>query len=311
MRNLMIAIALVVAIVAVFAMGQPASAAVYKQGIVYVIYEEDIIKDKTDVNSNGVPDVVEDIATQLNAAREVFKDVFNFPDPLDSPRFKNATSIEIDIDLKEVMKVNGLAYSGVRKNSKHDPNEPAIHIKVANTFDPHKNPTPAHEYFHLIQYGATYFRNSWFLEGMAHWSEDSVSKIKNYPSGNDVPVKLNSEDAENQIFESKYQAAEQLWYPLAVSMEDKETIPDDLMNKYKYVDGSAVFHDNIIYGPKVMLKVIQTMKSKEDIAAEKFGGMSKWRKDGQRSEQNNPIIMDSVREVYNDRILERITNVIN
>lgn len=299
MRNLIIALALVVALA--FALIRPASAAVYQQGIVYVIYEDSVIKNKADINSNGVPDIVEDIATQLNAAREVFKDVFNFPDPLDSPRFKNATSIEIDIEEKEVMKVNGQAFSASRKNSKHDPNERALHIKVSNTFDPHKNPTPTHEYFHLIQYGTTYFRNGWYLEGMARWSEDAVRKIKKYPSGADVPVKLKNEAAENQIFEGKYKIAEEFWYPLAVNMKDKATIPSNIMNKYKYVDGSPVFHDNIFYGANVMRKVLQTMKSKENIAAEQFGGVQKWRKDGQRAAQNNPIIMDCVREVYNSK----------
>ena len=298
MRNLIMALALV------FAMIQPASAAVYQQGIVYVIYDETgdkAPKNKADINSNGVPDVVEDIATQINAAREVYKDVFNFPDPLESPRFKNATSIEIDMESKTEMKVNGQAFSASRKNSKHDPNERALHIKVANTFDPRKNATPAHEYFHLIQYGTTYFRNGWFLEGMARWSQDVIEKTKKYPSGSDVPAKLNSKVEENQIFKGKYKVASELWYPLAVNMKDKAIIPSNIVNKYKYVDGSPVFHDNIFYGPNVMRKVLQEMKSKEEVAATQFGGVQKWRKDGQRAEQNNAIIMDCVREVYKSK----------
>ena len=293
---------LIMALALVFALIQPTSAAVYQQGIVYVIYDETgdkSPKNKADVNSNGVPDVVEDIATQLNAARELFKDVYNFPDPLSSDRFKNVTSIEVDMESKEVMKVNGQAFSSVRKNSKHDPNERSLHIKVSNAFDPHKNTTPAHEYFHLIQYGTTYFRNSWFLEGMARWSQDSVEKIKEYPNGMDLPIKLNSQTAEKQIFEGKYKVANELWYPLAVNMKDKATIPATLTNKYKYADGAPVFHDNIIYGPNVMRQVLQVMKSKEEVAATKFGGgMKNWRRNGQRNEQNNSIIMDCVREVY-------------
>ena len=279
-----------------------ASAAVYQQGIVYVIYEETgnaAIKDKTDINSNGVPDMVEDIATQLNATREVFKDVFNFPDPLASERFKNVTSIEIDIAAKEDMEHNGLAFSGVRKNSKHDPNERAIHIQVANTVDPHKTPTSEHEYFHLIQYGATYFRNQWFLEGMARWSQDSVSKIKKYPSGGNFSWKLKNKGAEEKIFKSSYGAAEYFWYPLALNMRDKATIPDTLIKKYRYVDGSPVFEDNVIYGANTMREVLRVMKSKEDIAANEYGGVKKWHSmDGQRYEGNNKIILDCVREVY-------------
>lgn len=292
------------ALALVFAFVQPASAAVYQQGIVYVIYDETgdkAPKDTADINSNGVPDVIEDIATQLNAAREVFKDVYNFPDPLDSARFKGVTSIEIDIDTKESMKVNGKAYSGVRKKSKHDPNESAIHIRVANTVDPHKNPTSTHEYFHLIQYGATYFRNGWFLEGMARWSEDAVSEIKKYPGGTEIPVTLNSTAAQNKIYQEKYKAASMLWYPLAVNMGDKDTIPSNVVKKYKYVDGSPVFHDNVIYGANVMRDVIKAMQSREETAAAQFGGMAKWRKDGQRADQNNQFIMDSVKEVHDSK----------
>ncbi len=285
---------LIMAIALAFAMIQPASAAVYQQGVVYVIYEDNIITNKADINSNGVPDIVEDIATQVNAAREVFA-TFNFPDPLQSERFKNVTSIEVDV---ETTGKGGNAFSGVRKNSKHNPNERAIHIKVANTVNPHTSETPAHEYFHLIQYGATYFRNAWYLEGMARWSQDSVART-DYPDGKNVSSTLKDKSTEEKLFKNSYSAAEKLWYPLAVNMNDKATIPDSIVGKYKYVDGSPVFKDNIIYGANVMRKVILTMKSKEEVAAEQFGGIKEWRKSGQRSEKNNPFIMESVREVYN------------
>lgn len=293
-------------VIAIFAMMPTtiSSAAVYQQGIVYVIYDEQNnvgSLNKNDMNENGVPDVVEDIATQVNAARELFHDVFNFPDPLKSDRFKNVTSIEIDIAEKSVMKNNGNAFSGVRKNSKHNPNERALHIRIANTVNPHKNSTPAHEYFHLIQYGTTYFRNKWFLEGMARWSQDSVSKINKYPDGKNIPIVLNNKLSEQQIFEGSYNTAGKLWYPLAVNVHDKAKIPSSLMKKYHYVDGSSVFHDDIFYGPNVMREVLLTMKSKENIAAEKFGDANNWRKKGQRSDTNNKIILDCVREVYNNR----------
>ena len=295
---------LFMALTLIFLTANSASAAVYQQGIVYVIYDEEgaaAPADKSDVNSNGVPDMVEDIATQLNAARELFKDVFKFPDPLESARYKNVTSIEVDIGDKVVMKHNGFAYVGVRKKSKHDPNERAIHIKVANTVNPHKNSTPAHEYFHLIQSGTTYFGNKWYIEGMARWSQDSVSKIKKYPDGKNISSTLDNPASKAQIFKEKYKVAKLLWYPLAVAANDKQKIPDSLIKKYKYTDGSAVFHDNIIYGPNVMREVMLLMKSKENLAAEKFGDKKIWRRKGRRADSNNEIILDCVREVYNSK----------
>lgn len=297
MRILMMVIGLLLAVI------PTASAAVYQQGIVYVIYDEnevDEVKDRTDLNSNGVPDMIEDIATQINAARELFKDVFDFPDPLESQRFKNVTSIEVDILARENMNNrSGQAISGVRKQSKHNPNERAIRIKVASNLNPHKSATPEHEYFHLVQYGATYFRNRWFLEGMASWSQDSVSKIKEYPDGKSIKSTLNDKAALEEIYQDRYSTSKSLWYPLAVSKKDKAKIPAAMIEKYKYVDGSPVFHDDIFYGPNVMLAVLREMKSREEVAAANFGGVNKWRKEGQRDDGNNEIIMDCVRDVYN------------
>lgn len=280
-----------------------ADAAIYRQGIIYVIYDEAgerSVTNKADVNANGVPDVVEDIATQVNAAREVFQGVFDFPDPLNAARFKNVSSIEINIEAKDALKFNGLAYSTVRKKSAHDLNERALHFKVANTINPHTSSTPAHEYFHLVQYSATYFRNAWYLEGMARWSQDSVAKI-NYPDGADIHFKLKSKSAEEKIFNGKYDMADFLWYPLAVNMRDKVTLPAELVAKYRYVDGAPVFQDDIIFGPNVMLKILRVLKSKENLAAEKFGGVKEWRKKGQRAELNNEFILESVREVYHGK----------
>lgn len=293
------------AVALLFMVTTSADAAIYRQGIIYVIYDEAgerSLANKTDANSNGVPDVVEDIATQVNAAREVFQGVFDYPDPLQSARFKNVTSIEIDIDARDAMnKFNGLAFSTVRKKSAHDPNARALHFKIANTINPHTSSTPAHEYFHLIQYGATYFRNAWYLEGMARWSQDSVTKI-NYPDGADIHFKLKSKSAEEKIFNGKYEMADFLWYPLAVNMRDKVTLPAELVAKYKYVDGAPVFQDDIIFGAHVMLKVLHALKAKENLAAEKFGGVKEWRKTGQRAEVNNEIILDCVKEVYHGKL---------
>ena len=133
---------------------------------------------------------------------------------------------------------------------------------------------------------------------MARWSQDSVAATK-YPDGKNVSSTLKDKSTEEKLFKNSYSAAEKLWYPLAVNMNDKATIPDRIVSKYKYVDGSPVFKDNVIYGANVMRKVILTMKSKEEVVAEQFGGIKEWRKSGQRSEKNNPVIMESVREVYN------------
>ena len=191
--------------------------------------------------------------------------------------------------------------SGINAESKHNPNESALHIDIASTADPHKNSTPAHEYFHLIQYGATYFRNGWYLEGMARWSQDSVDQIKKYPSDKNFSWTLKNKASEAQIYGAKYKAANLLWYPMSVELKDKAKIPSGIMKGYKYVDGTPVFKDNVFYGPNVIKRVLMEMKTKEDEAATAFGGRKQWIKDGVRDDQNNKYIMDCVRTVYDNQ----------
>ncbi|MFC3264837.1 hypothetical protein ACFOEX_00490, partial [Camelimonas abortus] len=42
---------------------------------------------------------------------------------------------------------------------------------INRTRDFSRNPTAAHEMFHLFQYGYGMFKTGWLLEGMARWSE--------------------------------------------------------------------------------------------------------------------------------------------
>ena len=276
-------------------------AEVYHQDVVYVIYQtegEDAVPN-VDVNDNGVPDMVEDTATQINAARKVFHDVFDFPDPLKSKRYSKIKSIEVVVTARK-SKGNGVAYSSPHNKSRRDPNENVLLIKVVSDLK-NTNSTPAHEYFHLIQYGTSWFSNPWYLEGMARWSQDAVAEIKKYPNGKNMSWTLKDKASEAKIFEGKYNVAKLLWYPLAVALDDKQKIPDSLVKKYRYADGSPVFKDNVFYGPNVMRQIMLMLPSKEEQAAEEFGGRSQWRKKGRRNPQNNKYILECVRAVYNER----------
>ncbi len=291
---------ILLALMFLFASIAPGEAEVHQQGVVYVVFErtgENAVK-ADDVNQNSVPDVVEDIAIQINAAREVFHDVCGFPDPFKSPRYPNIGTIEVHVLAKANMgNSNGLAYSG-KWTSKDGSGKRALHIKVAAVVDPRKNSTPAPEYFHLIQYGATYFRNSWYLEGMARWSQDSIHAVKKYPTVKSMYMTLNSRLSKAAIFSERYKAANLLWYPLAVECKDKTEIPSSVMKKYRYADGTPVFQDDIFYGANVMNKVLAAMHEKEAVAAAGYADQKTWRKDGVRSDENNELILECVREVY-------------
>ena len=58
----------------------------------------------------------------------------------------------------------------------HRPSDPPEGVEVV-TIDlaaklPTRNLSPAHELFHVFQNGYSQFKNAWYYEGMARWSED-------------------------------------------------------------------------------------------------------------------------------------------
>lgn len=133
-----------------------------------------------DTDSNGVPDHVEDVAKQVWAARRLFCEVLGFPDPLTSARYAGVTCIEICIrDRAELGGRNGAAYDEsqrARRIPEGKPDDRAIVMALGRHVVAAKNLSPAHELFHLIQYGATYFKNGWFLEGQTRWSEHALGQ---------------------------------------------------------------------------------------------------------------------------------------
>jgi len=144
----------------------------------------------TDVDANSVPDHVEDVAKQVWAAHQLFCGVLDFPDPFKSERDPNLTCVEVRIwDRNEIGGGNGVAFESAqraREIPEGTREDRAIVMSIGKHVDARKNVTPAHEFFHMIQYGTTYFKNSWYLEGMARWSEhglggDGVGETKYGP----------------------------------------------------------------------------------------------------------------------------------
>lgn len=128
-----------------------------------------------DRDGNGVPDRVEDVARQVWAARAYFCGVLGFPDPYAGERFGGANCLQVSLHHPDrIGGLNGVAYrraQRARAIPEGKPDDRALVVAVSTTVDPLRNATPAHEFFHLVQYGATYFGNGWFLEGMARWAE--------------------------------------------------------------------------------------------------------------------------------------------
>lgn len=257
--------------------------------------------DTTDGNTNGIPDQVEDVMTQVQAARKLFVDVLGFPDPLKTERFRSARFIDISFRHKDVLKMNGVAYDELQRYNRpgDPPGTRSIAFTLASSLKAPANLSPAHEFFHLIQYSTTYFKNRWFLEGTARWSERALGV------GGLGPARILSAwplpgERKQAIAAMSYEASEHLWNPLAAKMDKEGTIPDSpalqAVQAMKYTDGSTVLKDLRLTGWKFIRDVVSGLGQMDDTAFRELG-YDKWSEANQRSEKNNAYLFRVIENI--------------
>lgn len=276
---------------------------VHQAGKIRVFYQREGVNavDPADRNKDGVPDQVEDVLTQVLAAREVFVEVLGFPDPLQTQRFRTASYIDISFRHKDVLKSNGVTYDELQRYNK--PGDPkgtlSISFTLATSVKAATNLTPAHEFFHLIQNSTTYFKNNWFSEGTARWSERALG------AGGLGPAKILSawplsEDQAAAVVAMSYEASVQFWNPLAAKADEKGVIPESpalaRVQALRYTDGTPVLKDLRLTGWMFMREVLQALDHADDIAFRELG-YDRWTEENQRSPKNNAYIMRCVQSV--------------
>ncbi len=282
----------------------------YVRGPIRVFYttEGDSAVPPADADRNGTPDHVEDVAKQIHAAHQLFCTTLKFPDPLKSERYKGVTCIEVGLRHRDqIGGGNGVAFDEsqrARSIPEGKPTDRAIVMSIGVHVVPQKNVTPAHELFHLIQYGATYFKNKWFLEGQARWSEhglgkDGLGDIKYSPRGPwpQKPPHL------QQLVKMSYDSEFVLWNPISFKADARGSLTarqlGQELTSVKYSDGTPVIRDFELKGAKLMREVLIEMGKLDDVAFKNLG-YEKWTEDNQRSERNNPYvyqaIMDALRQ---------------
>ncbi|WP_160168294.1 SHD1 domain-containing protein [Novipirellula maiorica] len=263
-----------------------------------------------DTNASGTPDHVEDITKQIWAAKKLFCDVLEFPDPLTSERYPGVTCIEVYLrDREEFGGGNGAAYDEsqrARKIPEGKPDDRAIVMNIGRHVVASQNITPAHEFFHLVQYGATYFKRRWFLEGQTRWSEhalgkDGIGDVKYFPQGPWPQPAMNLPT----LFSMTYDAEFVLWNPIAVGTDPKGTLPLTPELKgvagLRYSDGSPVLNDLSLTGADIMREILIELGKMDDIAFKELE-YADWSEANQKaSETDNYIyqaIMDTLRRRY-------------
>ncbi len=255
-----------------------------------------------DSDSSGVPDHVEDVARQVSAARELFCSVLKFPDPFQSKRYEGVNCIEISLrERLEIGGGNGVAFESAQRAKKIDEGKPGdrtLVIAIGKHVDATKNITPAHEFFHLIQYSTTYFKNRWYLEGQTRWAEHAlhtggVGDVKYSPRG-PWPQKAMHLPL---LFEMTYDAEFVLWNPIALRTDRRGELSEKevpiALQRMQYSDGTPVVRDLALNGAAVMRDILLELGKQDDVAFKELG-YKDWSEDNQRSPKNNPFIYQAI-----------------
>lgn len=279
----------------------------YKVGHIRVFYDTEgphAVQTK-DVNKNDIPDQVEDLMSQTWCAHYIFVDTLGFPDPIKSERYKKAEYLDINLLAKKTLGLSGSAYDGLQRFRREidDDETRAICFDIGTNVTPSGNPTPTHEYFHLIQYSMTYFKPRWYLEGMARWSEHAVSKdgIGKMKYKGPWP---HDKIGRAELFKMTYDTQYHLWNPLARRLDSKGKIPvtdaSKMARQMRYANGKQVLKDFKLNGSEFIKAVLVRLGEFDDIAKEELG-FKTWAEKNQKSLDNSPYVYKAVMDVAREQ----------
>ena len=254
----------------------------------------------TDRNGNGLPDQVEDCLLQTRAAWLLWIEGLGFPNPLLSPRYEGVAIIDIHFLNRAALGSNGVAYDEIQRFGHRGDAEGtgSLAFDVATSVNPAQNLTPAHELFHLIQNGATYFKNRWFTEGTARCSEQALGE-----GGMGKGLRGRwplAEGVRERLDEMAYDAAAQVWEPLIGRSNRLAGIPPEKLPSalpaMRYTDGSVILKDLEWQGWEILREVILALGEADDRAA-KERGLERWSEEEQKAASNTPYLLETIETV--------------
>ncbi len=252
----------------------------------YSLQGENALEHREDLNANGTPDVVEDIMTQLVTMRDMLLHL-GFRHPLQQPRYKGVQQIRLRM---LAIEKKGLAFDSARSYPGGDCSlfiTLGSHLKSGNL-------TPAHELFHLFQYGYTMFKRPWFLEGMARWSE-SVLGAKSV-----APAPIPRDSSARKAFFNRGYSASEVWYALAYGADPigRLTVPDSIASM-RYVSGRKALEDTRLPGAPFILAVLEALGD-ADRKVGRENGMPRyaWPESFQRDPQHDEPMWAAIEGVY-------------
>lgn len=229
---------------------------------------------QTDSNYNNVPDFIENIGKRLMESNKFFKYEVGLKSPLKSKRYKGrAHYIDVNVlDFSNNKKgpKNGVAYDGTPKFNRSFVGKASVNVlamDISGAVNLNSN-TVEHELFHLYQNGYTYFKNRWYTEGTARWSELVIKG--RIGKGSKLP---NTKIAKEKLFKKSYDA-NFFWNELII-ITDKNNL-----------------------GKSFIKNLLEELDSVDDIAAISRGiNVKDWKESEQRSTKNNFYIWQAINSV--------------
>lgn len=255
--------------------------------IYYSLQGKDALRYPQDSTGDGVPDVIKDIGRQLQAAQYLYTSLLGLRSPLRQKIYAQAR--QINLYLLALPKGHGLAFDRVAAETMSDGTALPCGLKIVLNagLQPARNVTPAHELFHLYQYGYAVFKQKWYLEGMARWMENAFRPAeKRIAPSAELP-------ACESNFSRGYNAAA-FWASYAQHAFPAIILPNKVL-AYRYVDGSPVFKLQSLPGGEMLRPFFQQLaQSSAGISREMKLANTRWTEKQQRDGQFNSLICQAL-----------------
>lgn len=233
--------------------------------VFYTLVGTNALATTTDLNANGIPDYVENIATQLDVSRKIFNSL-GFKDPLESARLRAAKTIDVHLRDVSPYTVSTILYP-IKYNYNSlmsDKCSLAILLSNSSLYDIENSSMPAQRMFRLFQLGYSMFRRSWIYEDVSLWASRSVLTGA-YGTGYDSFQLPSTALQMQEVFDSQNDAGSKFWNRLAylLSVETPNMQISQALKNKKYVNNSFVVKDDLWKGGAI-LRVISQMLDVED-----------------------------------------------
>lgn len=227
------------------------------------------------------------LVSQIDQANRFYRDQLGLTSPLGSARYRDVRSIDVHIIKLKEGKMGSTGDTSIVYHYRHFAGaSSALTIALSNHWLP-PNLTPNHEVFHAYQYAYTFFKNSWYLEGMAHSMESAFKE-------GDVHTQALPREHEQleQVLRRSY-GADLFWNRL---MYLCDSVCSGGSTPVKTWNGGVYRFNGHFCGGELVRSTLEQFQTVEKEAALARGiEPNNWPEDEQRSNKNNPFLLHGLR----------------